>query len=316
MKSIASSRARGVLLVGFAAVLWSTSGITATIAYRRGVDALTVSFWRMAIGSAALLAVTRPSARAARVSAGDRLRLVLVATGLAGYQACFFLAVERAGVSLATLLTLGLAPVLVAAAARALHRHPLTPQMAAALGLALLGLVALVGLPAAHPAGAISGAAFAALSASGYAAVTLAGRSLGGRVDAARVSLLSFAGSALLLLLPATILAGVALPRDPVVVLAILYLGTVPTALAYRCFFLGLERTPASAAAVLTLLEPLTATVLAIPLLGERLTASGWAGGVALLCALLLAARQSGEEPDGRATAESGGADDLSAPGP
>jgi DME family drug/metabolite transporter len=58
----------------------------------------------------------------------------------------------------------------------------------------------------------------------------------------------------------------------------VLYLGVVPTALAYSLFFTGLRRTGSGTASVLTLVEPLTATVLSVALIDERLAAWQWVG--------------------------------------
>jgi DME family drug/metabolite transporter len=66
----------------------------------------------------------------------------------------------------------------------------------------------------------------------------------------------------------------------------LLYLGAVPTALAYPMFFAGLATVPATIASVITLLEPVTAAVIAVGLLGERLTASAVAGAIVLLTAV------------------------------
>src|SRR5690606_19433116 len=94
---------RGLLMVAAAAVLWGTSGLTATVAYDRGVHPLTVSSWRMALGALTLgLLLGRRRPEAGLMSLGLD-RLLLVGASLAGYQACYFLAVERAGVSIATL---------------------------------------------------------------------------------------------------------------------------------------------------------------------------------------------------------------------
>ena len=56
-------------------------------------------------------------------------------------------------------------------------------------------------------------------------------------------------------------------------------LAVVPTALAYTCYFRGLRATSAGTGSVLALLEPLTGTVLAALLLGERLGPAGLAAG-------------------------------------
>jgi DME family drug/metabolite transporter len=67
-------------------------------------------------------------------------------------------------------------------------------------------------------------------------------------------------------------------------------LGAVPTAIAYTLYFRGLRTTAASTAAVMALLEPLTGTILATLLLGDRLNAAGVVGAVLLAGGVVLAA--------------------------
>ena len=64
------------------------------------------------------------------------------------------------------------------------------------------------------------------------------------------------------------------------------YLGFVPTAVAYGLFLAGLRSTPATTASVATLMEPLTSTVLAWLLCGERLGMSAWLGILLLFSAM------------------------------
>jgi DME family drug/metabolite transporter len=71
------------------------------------------------------------------------------------------------------------------------------------------------------------------------------------------------------------------------------YLGVVPTAVAYVVFGAGLRRVTATAAGIATLLEPLTAAALGVLVFGERLGAVSWAGATLLLGALGLLARSS-----------------------
>jgi DME family drug/metabolite transporter len=54
-----------------------------------------------------------------------------------------------------------------------------------------------------------------------------------------------------------------------------------------------MRSTPATVASVLTLVEPLTATILAVVLFGERLGALGLLGGALLLGAILVLALTS-----------------------
>lgn len=286
-------RRRGLLLVGAAAMLWGTSGLTATVAYDRGVHPFTVSSWRMALGAVALLPLLLRGGSGGR-EAGQRLcgrelrRLATVGIALGAYQACYFLAVQLAGVAIATLLTLGLAPVLVVLGERMITRRPTEPATLVGIVLALAGLAALVGMPSGETEGLLAGAALAIGSAVGYAVLTLAGGALSRRMDARRLTVLAFVIAAGVLLPITAATAGLGLGRDPVAWVAMLYLGILPTAVAYRLFFAGLERVTASSAAVLVLLEPLVATTLAVSLIGERLDFVGWLGAALLVGAVVV----------------------------
>jgi len=73
-----------------------------------------------------------------------------------------------------------------------------------------------------------------------------------------------------------------------------LELGLAATALAYILFASGLSKVSVSTAATLTLAEPLTAGLLGILVLGERLTPVAVAGMGLLLVGLLLATVRRG----------------------
>ncbi|MFD2399491.1 DMT family transporter [Prauserella oleivorans] len=89
-----------------------------------------------------------------------------------------------------------------------------------------------------------------------------------------------------LALLPVAVWLGAAAPMRPDVVAVAVYLGAVPTALAYAAYFRGLRAAQPVLAALSTLLEPLTAAVLSVLLLGDRLGVVGWCGGALLLAAI------------------------------
>ena len=61
--------------------------------------------------------------------------------------------------------------------------------------------------------------------------------------------------------------------------------------MAYVIFTAGLRRVPVTAAGIVSLLEPLTATPLGLLVFGERLGPMGWVGAAMLLGALALLAR-------------------------
>src|SRR5829696_9113 len=143
--------ARGFVLVVLAALCWGTSGLTGdVVADRTGLDPLDIAWHRMAVGAAALLAVHLVRARGAGTlrAPGSWRPLIAVGAGLAAYQSAYFAAVATAGVSIATLVSLGLAPLLVAVGSAVLgHGRPDRPTGVALL-VALAGLVLLVGVSA------------------------------------------------------------------------------------------------------------------------------------------------------------------------
>jgi DME family drug/metabolite transporter len=69
-----------------------------------------------------------------------------------------------------------------------------------------------------------------------------------------------------------------------------LFLGIVPTAVAYVLFARGLERLSAAETATLTLAEPLTAALLGLVILSERLSPSAALGAALVLGGLVVLA--------------------------
>jgi DME family drug/metabolite transporter len=280
---------RGFVLVLLAALCWGTSGLSGSVvADRSGASALDIAWYRLAIGALALLAARAATARrrgpAVPLTRPVVVRLVLIGAGLAAYQLAYFSAVEQAGVSIATLVALGLAPLLIAVGGTLLGSGRPDRATAVALAAALVGLTLLVGVSAGADTGTtvLLGALTATGSALGYAVVTLAG---GGVPAGVPVTLAGFAGGALLLS-PVVLAEGLTVPSDGIALAVLLYLGLVPSALAYGLFFTGVRTVPGAVAAIVTLLEPLTATVLATVFLGERLAPAAVAGGALLLAAV------------------------------
>jgi DME family drug/metabolite transporter len=194
-------------------------------------------------------------------------------------------------VPLATLVTIGTAPVIVLGAERVTGRR--TGKLAvAAAGLALIGLGLLVGLPSGFSQTAVlASAGMAVLAAVGFAAVTLTGSRPVPGLDEATVTGFGFTVGGLALLPLAAALGGLGFRPEPATFGLLLVLGTGPTAVAYTLYFRGLRTAAASTAALLALLEPLTGTILSAFILGERLSAAGIAGAAILALAVILTVR-------------------------
>ena len=93
-------------------------------------------------------------------------------------------------------------------------------------------------------------------------------------------------------LAPAAIVtSGMGFVPTPAALGLLLLLGTAPTAVAYALYFRGLRTTQAGTAALIALLEPLVATLLATLFLGDRLGVTGLVGAGLITTAIVLNTR-------------------------
>jgi DME family drug/metabolite transporter len=293
-------RDSGVPLLVLAGVAWGTGGLLGSLLGREtGLSPLAVAAYRLGLGGLLVLVAVGATAQL-RGGAPFRgvvrrpalRRIGLLAVLAAAFQACYFTAVSVTGVGLATLVTIGTAPVVVVAVETL--RGSARRGSLSVVALALLGLGLLVGVPGAapDPLGALVGAAAAVLAGSAFATMTLVAAAPVPGLDAVLTTGASFVVGGLLLAVPAIVLGGPAVPTTSAGVGLLVLFAVVPTALAYTAYFRGLAGgTSPETGAVLALLEPLTAAVLAAVVLGERLGVVGVIGALLLAAAVLLAAR-------------------------
>ncbi|GHE60537.1 membrane protein [Streptomyces spiralis] len=281
---------RGLLCLIVAGAAWGTAGAAASLVYRASdMGPAALSFWRCVAGALLLFAVRllRPRVRAAAtVPLGRRLlRAGATGAGLAVFQTAYFDAVAATGLAVATVVTLGAGPVLIALGARLTLGERLGRAGLIAVAGALAGLGVLVlgsGGATVRPWGVL----LALLSAAGYSVMTLLTRRWGraGEADRSATTVGAFAVAGLCLL-PFALAEGlVPHTAEPLRLLWLLaYIGTVPTALAYALYFAGAAVVRSATVSVIMLLEPVGAAVLALTLLGERLTAATLVGTALML---------------------------------
>jgi DME family drug/metabolite transporter len=286
---------RGLAYLAIAGTTWGTTGAAVEIVYRSSdFGPMAVSFWRFLSGMALLIAarVLRPSRSVPRTSQPVRQRVfLLTGTGisLAVFQTAYFGAVQDTGLAVGTIVTLGAAPVFTATGGRLLLGERIGRGGLLAVGGALAGLAVLV-LGNQPSVVQPFGVGLALVSAAGYAASNVLGRWTGRHgagEDPYSLTMWSFGiGAAVMLpfawgegLWPHTAHLGR-------VVLMMLYVAAVTTALAYPLYFAGAAAVRAATAAVVMLIEPVSASVLAVLLLDERLTMPTTGGTVLLLAAI------------------------------
>jgi DME family drug/metabolite transporter len=289
----------GLVLIAIAAASWGTTGATMTLLSREAaVSPLLVGWSRLAIAAPVLLLAAagvdrfgaRHPWRSPWPSLADLPLCAALGLAMAAYQVCYFRAVTLVGVAPSALLAICSAPLLIAMLAALFLGERLTPLVRLSLGMAVGGTALLVVGPtgSGEIAGRFGLGALLALGAGvSYAVYAVAAKGLLARVTPLAVAAITFALAALFLA-PA-LLAETA----PVHALAagwplLLYLGLGPTAGAYVLFTAGLGRVPATAAAIVSLLEPLTAATLGLLVFGERLGPLGITGACLLLASLAL----------------------------
>lgn len=286
------SSVKGPLFLASAALLWGTAGVASKAATGiEPLNAASIAFYRLLFCLPLLLAYGwlryGPRLLAVRREHGLALTFLALTAGL--YQVFYFAAVREAGVTLATFVSLGGAPFLVALLAALLLKERPNKALLAALLLAVPGALLLVGLPGSALADGdpLLGTLLAGCAAFSYAAFALQSRRVAGFYDPVQLVLLAFGGAAILVL-PLALLQGLTLPTSPAVWGLLIYTGLLPTAAAYLLFFAGLRQASATLAGLLTVLEPLAAAVLAWLLFSERLGLGGLLGTGLILLALVI----------------------------
>jgi drug/metabolite transporter, DME family len=278
---------RGALDVAVAAALWGTAGTVQELALPTA-SPVAVASVRCLLAGAVLLAVAAPDA-AARASLRTTVRtggrpLLAATVAMAVFQACYLLGIRTAGVALGTLVALGSAPAWAGVMALLTGRRPSRRWVLGTL-VAVLGLLALVG--ADTGGAAIGGVLLAATAGAAYAAYATASSHLR-TTDRAAVVTVVFTVCGFVLA-PAVVATGI--PLDGRALVGLAWLAVATTVVPYRLFLRGLPGVGAPTATTLSLLEPLTATLLAVSVVGERLGPIGGGGVVVLSVGVLLASR-------------------------
>jgi drug/metabolite transporter (DMT)-like permease len=299
-------------LIGFgivlgAAALFGTLGPLSRFAYEAGMEPTAFVAWRALIGLLGMGAyvawrIRRGATRL--VHLGDlpwRARILLLVASVTGFtlNLCMFIAFDRITVALA-LLGFYTYPAMVAAVNVVLGRERLDRTRVLALGLAILGMIAVVASQI-DPAGGVR------LDAIGI------GLALGAAVSQTIFVVISRDGyaqvpteQAMTVILLVTVVGAVALAAvegspaslvDPLVspnVLPLLaFTGIFAAAIPSLGFLTGIRTIGGTRAGILMLFEPVVGVALAAWLLGEGLVPVQLVGAVAILAAALLLQRSA-----------------------
>lgn len=314
----------GFLTVLGSAALFGTLGPLSRMAYELGVHPAAWVTWRGFIGflTLALFIAWRATARGVPVVRPSQLtrhaRSTLLLAGLMGFSlnVCMFFAFDRITIALA-LLCFYTYPAMVAVVNVVLGRERLDGARLVALGLALLGMIAVVASQLDPAAGirldaiGIGLALGAAVSQTVYVVVSRDGYSEVPTEQAiAVVMAVTVIGAATVTLIGGTAAALVPPVGAPGLVPLMLFTGIFAAALPSLGFLAGIRAIGGLRAGILMLFEPVVGVALAAWLLGESLVPIQVVGAIAILGAAVIlqrAARGSDEAAPHTAVAVGGG---------
>jgi drug/metabolite transporter, DME family len=298
MRKFKTFQPGGFWLVTIAAILWGTIGVATQAIYNiDSTSSLFINLMRMLIAAPVLLLACWRMVGRKMFAAQRRDFLIMLLTGtlLAISQAAYFAAIHASGVTIPTLLAICIAPIVVTCVSVLLKFETLTRRIVLALLFALSGSVLLVGFhsPEGTSDQLLLGIIFSVISAVAYAGMIICGRFLAADYHPLQVTAFTFSIGAVVLLL-VNVVSGIVAVHTTQGWLLVLYLGLVPTALAYWLFQTGLRSVSATTASILGMLDPLVTAVLAWALFGETLGSSGIVGAVLLILSVfLLSAKQA-----------------------
>lgn len=285
----------GLVQVSLAGVLWGTGGLGVQVIRRHDpMSVLTISAWRMVLAALVLLlaaVLLRQLGGVLRLLRERPVPTMFAGAATGAYQALYFGSVVSVGVTVATVVSLGLAPVLVTVAESVQDRQRPSGESLAVVAVALTGLVLVSSTAGFGETGPrpLLGVLLAVASGTTYAVTTMtAARVAPTTTPLALTTVTTTTGALVLAPLGLWGARGEAplITADPVTVGMLAYLGVATMALAYGLLYAGLRTTPSSAAVVASLLEPVTATLVAATFLDERLGVAGVIGTLLILAAV------------------------------
>jgi drug/metabolite transporter (DMT)-like permease len=258
----------------------SEVGPMATAFWRVGLAMLPLMMWYGAGSSAGTQ--TRPSGLA------DRLALVLPGLMLAGDLAAWHIAIYKTSVANATLLA-NMAPIFVTLGGWLIFRTPITRIFLIGLGLALAGVVTLMGGLQALASGQIAGDAIAIGASVFYAGYILSLGRLRSRFSTL-TTMLWTTGSAAIFMAPLALFFESGLWPLTLYGWAILLgLAWLTHAGGQGLIIYALAWLPPAFSSLTLLIQPVVATILAWLLLSEPIGAMQAVGGVIVLAGILIA---------------------------
>ena len=281
---------RSRLLVLFAAICFATTGTSRALG-PESATSLGVAAIRFIVGAIALFVITGLVRKPHVTTSILPLYIWIIAGfGQAMYGATFFAAVHETGVAIGTVVALGSAPILTGVLSAVLFRSlpTRTWMLATAAAIAGMSLIVFSGNDANVSA---TGIVYALGAGLGYALFALASKRIVESGVASDVAMARVFGIAAIMLAPSLLFVNTDWIFTVGGISLGLWLGIITVALAYWAYASGLKNLEARETTMITLAEPVVATILGALVLDERPAALAWVGIMIVIAALTYEAR-------------------------
>jgi len=282
-----NGRALGISAVALGTILWGTVGPVVRL-FPEDTE-FQYSLIRNLSGTAALWLMVLFSKNKKRYTKQDIIPILVSGTGAALFFPLFILSFQLTGVGVASVVSIGVAPIFVGLIAWIALKQPPGRQWLYGTLVAVAGVVAL-NWPSGDSTVNVLGIGFALAAAFGYS-LQATGMGMISKRHTPFQCVAPMFTIGTLFQAPLSYGKDFSFLQDPVLLMGTLYGGVVTVALAYAIFIFGIARIGAATAVTVGLMEPLTASILGVVLLNETVSAIGIVGSVLILTGLVIVGR-------------------------
>jgi DME family drug/metabolite transporter len=261
--------------------MWGTTGVVAA-GMTPDVSTFAIGAFTMGVGGIVLAALTWPAVRRALSIPQARWWVLLGGIGVLVYPLSFYAGMRDAGVAVGNTVALGSGPLFAGVIEWLATKRRPTKNWFVAVIIAGAGLIFVGVARGASSDVGLTGVLLALIAGMAYALYSVAGSRVIAAGASFQGSMGAVFGAGALPLLFVLLFTGGPLVSNLDNLTRGAYLALGPLVLAYLLFGFALTRASASLVTLVTLLEPVFATVLAVVVLGEALPGIGWVG-IALL---------------------------------
>lgn len=282
-----------ILCVIAASVLWGTTGTAS--AFIPDVSPLAVGAFSMGVGGVLLVLNAKNNLLSDRQKLFSQPSLLFIGSlCVAIYPLAFYSSMRLAGVAIGTVISIASAPFFTVIMERLISNKIVTSRWVVSFIFGVVGVIFLtLGKTQyldinAQANSRILGVLLGLVAGLTYATYSWTARQMIENGVNSKSAMASMFGLSAILLLPSLLLTGENLFLDAKHISVALYLAIAPMFFGYLLFGQALRAIEASKATLITLLEPIVATILAIIIIGETFSPIGWLGMSLMIICLLL----------------------------